>query len=611
MQGIEEVSVEIFDSVVKIFAVSSTPNYFQPWQMQYQRHSTSSGFMIQGNYILCNAHGVVHARSVLIRKHGDFKKYNANILKIDHECDLALLQVEDSKFWENTKTLEFGEIPDLQATVVAIGYPTGGDNISVTKGVVSRVGFVEYAHGFSSLIAIQTDAAINPGNSGGPMLKGNKVIGVVFEHLQNAQNIGYGIPVMIVNHFLNDKPAKIMPFSNSQNSENTNNNDDDAKSIFEEYDVVSVDGSDTNNNNNKNGDANDGKNNNNNDNDNNNTNTNTNNTNNNNTNNNSTNNNTNNNNMYNLIPNKTIITQGFPKLGIVWEAVENPYLKQSLKMDENTHQGICINEILPLTGGCGKLLENDVILSYDGIQIADDGTIEYKKNSRISHDYITIQKYVNDKANLTILRDGVKQDVTLNVEKIPRLVPKHYYDKQSKDLSYFIFGGFVFLPLSLPYLRSYYGDSWSKSCPINLCHVALLARKEYNDEEVVILSCVLADQINIGYHHLSQAIITKCNGIEIRNIAQLSKICDECGEQQKKYVTFEIQRDYDKKVCVLDTKVAREQTSQILSEHQITHDRSFNLRQYQKHGYPVFSFLKDNKNNNVEINNNHNDETNQ
>ena len=66
----------------------------------------------------------------------------------------------------------------------------GGDNISVTKGVVSRVEPTQYVHGASQLMAIQIDAAINPGNSGGPAIMGNKVAGVAFQNLSGAENIG-------------------------------------------------------------------------------------------------------------------------------------------------------------------------------------------------------------------------------------------------------------------------------------------------------------------------------------------------------------------------------------------------------------------------------------
>lgn len=66
----------------------------------------------------------------------------------------------------------------------------GGENISVTKGVVSRIESMDYAHGAINLPAIQTDAAMNPGNSGGPVCIGNKVVGVAFQTLGHSNNIG-------------------------------------------------------------------------------------------------------------------------------------------------------------------------------------------------------------------------------------------------------------------------------------------------------------------------------------------------------------------------------------------------------------------------------------
>lgn len=71
-----------------------------------------------------------------------------------------------------------------------IFFIAGGDNISITKGVVSRIELTQYVHGASQLMAIQIDAAINPGNSGGPAIMGNKVAGVAFQNLSGAENIG-------------------------------------------------------------------------------------------------------------------------------------------------------------------------------------------------------------------------------------------------------------------------------------------------------------------------------------------------------------------------------------------------------------------------------------
>jgi S1-C subfamily serine protease len=50
--------------------------------------------------------------------------------------------------------------------VAVVGYPIGGDTISVTSGVVSRIEVTSYVHGSTELLGVQIDAAINSGNSG-------------------------------------------------------------------------------------------------------------------------------------------------------------------------------------------------------------------------------------------------------------------------------------------------------------------------------------------------------------------------------------------------------------------------------------------------------------
>lgn len=74
-----------------------------------------------------------------------------------------------------------------------VGYPIGGDTISVTSGVVSRIEVSSYSHGSAELLAIQIDAAINSGNSGGPALTDDgKCAGIAFQTLveEDAENIG-------------------------------------------------------------------------------------------------------------------------------------------------------------------------------------------------------------------------------------------------------------------------------------------------------------------------------------------------------------------------------------------------------------------------------------
>lgn len=205
-----------YDTIVKVFASQTSPNYFLPWQMKATTETTGSGFVVrnaQGQLcILTNAHVVSNQTFVSVRRFGSSIKFTAQAVAIGHDSDLAMLSVEDPLFWQGVTPLEFGKMPELQDVVQVVGYPTGGDNISITQGVVSRIELQQYVHGAINLLSIQIDAAINSGNSGGPVLKDNKIVGVSFQNIPNAENIGYIIPVPIVEHFLNDVKKKQIGF---------------------------------------------------------------------------------------------------------------------------------------------------------------------------------------------------------------------------------------------------------------------------------------------------------------------------------------------------------------------------------------------------------------
>jgi S1-C subfamily serine protease len=196
------------NSIIKIFAMRSRPNYSQPWQNYPQGASTGSGFVISGNRILTNAHIVANQTFMMVRKPGEQKKYIAKLEVVGHECDMALLKVDDPEFFKGLKALELGDLPELQTSVTVMGYPVGGDNISVTEGIISRIEPVVYSHSGRRLLAVQIDAAINPGNSGGPVLHDDRVVGIAFQGLSQSQSIGYMIPVPVIKHFLKDVEDK-------------------------------------------------------------------------------------------------------------------------------------------------------------------------------------------------------------------------------------------------------------------------------------------------------------------------------------------------------------------------------------------------------------------
>ncbi|KAK4558593.1 hypothetical protein RGQ29_008059 [Quercus rubra] len=189
-----------FNAVVKVYCTHTAPDYSLPWQKQRQFTSTGSAFMIGDGKLLTNAHCVEHDTQVKVKRRGDDTKYVAKVLARGVDCDMALLSVESKEFWEGAEPLTFGHLPRLQEAVTVVGYPLGGDTISVTKGVVSRIEVTSYAHGSSDLLGIQIDAAINPGNSGGPAFNDQgECIGVAFQvyRSEEAENIGYVIPIRL------------------------------------------------------------------------------------------------------------------------------------------------------------------------------------------------------------------------------------------------------------------------------------------------------------------------------------------------------------------------------------------------------------------------------
>jgi S1-C subfamily serine protease len=192
-------------SVVMILAVHQEYDFATPWKKGPMGQGVGSGFIIEGNRILTNAHNVANQRYLEVKKQNQAKRYPAKVQFVGHDCDLALITVLDPSFFEGTEPLGFGVLPKLNTTVQTCGFPMGGRQISVTKGVVSRLERTIYTHSQSSQhLTVQTDAAINPGNSGGPVLQDGKVVGVAFQGLASADNIGYMIPTTVISHFLDD-----------------------------------------------------------------------------------------------------------------------------------------------------------------------------------------------------------------------------------------------------------------------------------------------------------------------------------------------------------------------------------------------------------------------
>eukprot|EP00921_Rhytidocystis_pertsovi_P008391 GHVQ01013754.1.p1 GENE.GHVQ01013754.1~~GHVQ01013754.1.p1 ORF type:complete len:985 (-),score=224.90 GHVQ01013754.1:166-2859(-) len=443
---------DVFTSVIKVFTDYTDPNFAQPWQMRRQMKSTGSGFVIDNRRIMTNAHCVAFQNRVLVRKHGSPKKFLARLVAVAHESDLAVLTVDDNEFWEGVHTLEFGDIPNLQDAVVVVGYPTGGDNLSITAGVVSRVDINTYAHSNFRLLCAQIDAAINPGNSGGPAFKDGKVVGVAFQGYDDAQNIGYIVPTPVIEHFLEDLKRH--------------------------------------------------------------------------------------NNSY----------TGFVTLGITYQPMENCSLRKFLGIDDvdpaSLPEGVSATGILVIqsdelrdkqyrdkakreTGvdiSCDEVgvRKNDVILALDGTNVADDGTIFFRNQERVHLAYAISNKYTGDTVKVTVLRNKKVMEVTVPLTPPNFIVPEHQWDKTPR---YYIYGGLVFVPMSLDYLKDEFGKKFYERAPSTLLKPLTDIFAKHPGEESIVLSQILASDLTIGYD-LRNIRLIGVNGEKVVNLKHLAEILE-------------------------------------------------------------------------------------
>ena len=216
----------VANSVVKVFSTARYPDVYKPWTKQAPIEVTGSGVVIEGKRILTCAHVVLYASQVQIQANQAGDKISATVEFIAPGIDLAVLKPDDETFFDSHPALPRAKLlPDVKEAVMVYGYPEGGTSLSITKGIVSRIEFTSYNFPVSGL-RIQIDAAVNPGNSGGPAVAGDKMIGLAFSHLNQAENIGYIIPCEEIELFLQDiadghydgKPAM---FDELQTLENT------------------------------------------------------------------------------------------------------------------------------------------------------------------------------------------------------------------------------------------------------------------------------------------------------------------------------------------------------------------------------------------------------
>ncbi len=193
-------------SVVRIEMDAHSYNYDEPWSAPTTRSCSGSGVVIEQEgkkYILTNAHVAENYAYATARMANNKKKYEVKPFCVSYQSDLALLEVLDDSFQDVAEAVQLGDMVSLKEKVQTVGFPMGGAELSISKGIVSRIEVGEYAMTGGDMIQVGIDAAVNHGNSGGPVFAGTKVVGIAFQGY-DLQGLGFMIPIPIVTHFLKE-----------------------------------------------------------------------------------------------------------------------------------------------------------------------------------------------------------------------------------------------------------------------------------------------------------------------------------------------------------------------------------------------------------------------
>ncbi|HSV31513.1 MAG TPA: serine protease [Atribacteraceae bacterium] len=462
----------VSEAVVKIYAVYNTPDYSNPWNMSGPRSRTGSGAIIEGNLILTNAHVVSDVTFLQVRRHGETQRYAARVAAVSHQSDLALVEVEDPVFFDGVEPLAFGGLPETHQEVKVYGFPLGGDSLSVTRGIVSRIEHRPYVHSSISLLAGQIDAAINPGSSGGPVIVEDVIVGVVMQGIPQAQNIGYMVPSPVIDHFL----------------------------------TGGRDG----------------------------------------------------------------VYHGFPSVGFLVQAMENPGMRSAYRMKEG-QSGVLITRTIPGSPADGVLRSGDVLLTIGGFPVANDGSIEFRHREWTSLSYVVQKKQIGETIGMEILRNGITHSLELVLHRSMDenwLVPMERYET---DPTYLIYGGIVFSPLSKD-LFGIWGPDWPATAPTELLVHLFNNVPRVDGEQVVIVLRVLAADVNQGYQEITGWIVDRVNGEKIWNMKDLARMLDE---QDERFYTI-LENDQGQQI-ILDSQKARDNHARILATYRIARDRSSDL----------------------------------
>ncbi|NIB39596.1 serine protease [Pseudomaricurvus alkylphenolicus] len=251
---------------------------------------------------------------------------------------------------------------------------------------------------------------------------------------------------------------------------------------------------------------------------------------------------------------------GFPDLGFRSQELDSPAMRQAYGVADR-RGGMLVAHVFEGSPADGKLLPNDVIVAIDGYKIADDSSIEFRKNLRTNFKYAIDQYHRGDNVDIYLVRAGEEMKVTLQVAPGHRnysLVRPQQFEQIPQ---YLIYGGVVFVPLNMNLIKRW-GRDWHRQAPVSFLH-ARNSRSSTEKQELVVALKVLAADVNLGYHDWKNWILSSVNGEPIRDFEQF---CRLVLENQHEFTTLLDDQGYQ---MVINHAEAVATEAQILARYRV------------------------------------------
>lgn len=161
-----------------------------------------SGFAVNVNgrkFILTNAHVVFNPKQINLE--GRINS-SGTLYHVDHEVDLALIDVHDKGFFDGVKLLPLSEDAHRGQAIRVLGFPQGEKLERV--GTIGGFFYRDYSHSDTSNLIGKHDIDIETGISGGPVVKRHvdECLGLHFARDIEGNKLGRFIPTEVINHFL-------------------------------------------------------------------------------------------------------------------------------------------------------------------------------------------------------------------------------------------------------------------------------------------------------------------------------------------------------------------------------------------------------------------------